>query len=95
MNKYVKGDRVLLFADFLNKAGVATTPTATVTTIAPNETAAVNRGLSGGMAAGRIESEFTLSGTEYKPGVWYYRIEGTGAVERAFEGWFELLASKF
>lgn len=95
MNSYVKGDRALMFADFKNAAGQATTPTATVKTIAPGDTLPVNRTLSGGMPAGRVEAEFTLTGSDYKPGVWYYRIEGTGAVERAFEGWFELEASKF
>ena len=95
MNKYVKGDRVLLFADFANKVGVPTTPTAVVSTIAPNETAAVIRSQNGGLSAGRVEAELTLAGVEYKPGVWYYRLEGSGLVERVFEGWFELLASKF
>lgn len=93
MNNYTKGDRVMLFADFKDKTGAAANTTVTVTTLEPD--GQVQTRSFTNPSTGRYESEFSLTGTDYKVGVWYYRIEGTGNVERAKEDWFEVEASKF
>lgn len=93
MNSYVKGDRVKLFADFKDSAGAPAATTATITTLEPDGEVTVRAAANPSL--GRYEHELTLSGGDYKPGVWHYRIEGVGAVERAKEGWFELEVSAF
>ncbi|HEV8655643.1 MAG TPA: hypothetical protein VGR85_09050 [Candidatus Limnocylindria bacterium] len=99
MKNYLKGDRILIFADWKDKLGAPANPTVTLNTIAPGETTpelrAATTAPSGGLPTGRSEFEMTLDGVEYKPGVWYWKYKATGLVERSLEGWFELEVSKF
>jgi hypothetical protein len=94
MNKYLKGQRILLYVDFKDKFGAAANGTVTLQTIAPGTSTPVTRSQTN-PSTGRYEFEFTLTGAEYLPGVWRYRYSSTGNVEASFEGEFELEPSKF
>lgn len=90
---YDRGDRVLLFADFKDGAGVASNANVTLKTIDPKNVERTETLTN--PSTGRYECEFTLSGSRYVPGIWEFRWEATGAVETAEEGKFELKKTRF
>jgi hypothetical protein len=87
---YDKGDLVRLSVAFTNSAGTATDPTTvTLKVKAPGTALATYT-----YALGQVTKSAT--GSYYKDvslnasGRWWYRWEGTGAVETAEEGWLEV-----
>lgn len=87
---YDKGDLVRLSVAFVNSAGTATDPT-TVTLKVKTPAGAISTYT---YALSQVTKSAT--GSYYKDvslnvsGRWWYRWEGTGAVETAEEGWLEV-----
>ena len=94
MNSYDKGDLVRLTATFTNSAGVATDPT-TVTCRVKSPTTTTVYTYNPGTVLKDSTGVYHLDVSASAVGQWYYRWEGTGAVEQADEGTFVVEASAF
>lgn len=80
------GDRVRLFADFKDDAGVATNTTVVLKVRDPAGVTTTRTATPG--ATGHYEYLFNLTGADAQVGRWYYRFEGSGTVTAAEEGTF-------
>jgi len=91
---YDKGDLLRLTGTFTNVSGTATDPTTVTLKIKAPGTALATYTY----ALSQVTKSTT--GVYYKDislatvGIWHYRWEGTGAVESATEGWFEVRESR-
>lgn len=94
MNSYDKGDLVRLTATFTNSAGVATDPTA-VTCQVKSPSATTTYTYNPGTVVKDSTGVYHLDVSASAAGQWWYRWEGTGAVEQADEGTFVVEASAF
>jgi hypothetical protein len=95
MNAYDKGDLVRVTATFTNSAGAATDPTAVTCRVkSPTATTVYVYGTDAALVKDAT-GVFHLDVSAATAGQWYYRWEGTGAVEQADEGAFVVTASAF
>lgn len=89
MISYDIGDVVRVTATF-TVAGVATNPAAVTFRIKPP--AGAPTAISGTQTA---TGTYTTDINATLPGIWYYRVEGTGAAQAAAEGSFHVQPSAF
>lgn len=93
--KYDYGDLVVLAARFMNLDGVLTDPTTvTVKTLSPLNTTTSYVYGSSAIVKDAV-GVYRLNVRPTTEGMWSWRIEGTGAVEEAFEGKFYVEESAF
>lgn len=95
MNAYDRGDLVRLTATFTDTAGVATDPTTVTCRVrSPAGTTTVDT-YSPGSITKDSTGVYHLDVNASESGQWWYRWEGTGAVQQADEGTFSVEASAF
>jgi hypothetical protein len=102
INEYPMGQRVRLFVDFTNKAGVPANPDVVILKYLEGDSDNAVLILQASLAnptVGRWEFEFNVPATAAKSGAWIYRFEGSSAsasgVNAADEKRFEVPPSPF
>lgn len=95
MNSYDKGDLVRVTAAFTNAAGTATDPTTVVCKVrSPSGITTYTYGTDAELvkdSTGNYHLDINITAD----GQWWYRWEGTGAVQQAGEGSFTVARSAF
>lgn len=91
---YDKGDLLRATGTFTNAGGTATDPTTVTLKVKKPGVATATYTYAGGTVTKSTTGVFYKDLSLDTVGWWFYRWEGTGTVEAAVEGWFEVRASK-
>lgn len=95
MNTYDKGDLVRVTAAFTNAAGTATDPTTVVCRVKSPSSTTMYTYLTDAALVKDSTGNYHLDVSANESGQWWYRWEGTGAVQQAEEDSFIVEVSKF
>lgn len=89
VNEYDLGDLVRVSATFTNSTGTPTNTTVTLRVRKPDASVTTPTAVSDG--SGAYHYDIAVD----QPGIWFYRFEGTGAVQAASEAEFTVAKSQF
>lgn len=87
---YDKGDLITLTGTFTNAGGTATDPTTITLKVKKPGTALATYTYALSQVTKTSTGVYTRNTSLDTVGTWWYRWEGTGTVEAAVEGWFEV-----